>query len=105
VASCAPVRDSFGRFVVLANRRGGFANLGNRLRPARNSLDSAAVRAIKKEKKTMALNITVHSMAGEPYAQVIEAGRHTLIADRTAFHGGPDKGPGPYSYLLTALGA
>lgn len=52
----------------------------------------------------MALNITVQSMAGERYAQVIEAGRHTLTADRTEKHGGVDRGPGPYSFLLAALG-
>ncbi len=52
----------------------------------------------------MALNITVHSMKGERYAQLIEAGRHTLIADRPEAFGGADMGPGPYSYLLAALG-
>ena len=56
------------------------------------------------ENKKMGLNITVHSMEGERYAQVIEAGRHTLTADRTASHGGADRGPGPYSFLLAALG-
>lgn len=53
----------------------------------------------------MALNITIHSMAGERYAQVIKAGRHTLIADRPPLNGGADRGPGPYSYLLAGLGA
>lgn len=53
----------------------------------------------------MALNITIHSIAGERYAQVIEAGRHTMVADRPRKHGGADRGPGPYSYLLAALGA
>lgn len=53
----------------------------------------------------MALNVTIHSMAGERYAQVIEAGRHILTADRPEKFGGADKGPGPYSYLLAALGS
>ena len=57
-----------------------------------------------KEEPKMALNITVHSMKGERYAQLIEAGRHTLIADRPEAFGGADMGPGPYSYLLAALG-
>ncbi len=61
--------------------------------------------SVCKEEHTMALSISVHSMAGERYAQVIEAGRHTLIADRPTSRGGADKGPGPYSYLLSALGA
>ncbi len=57
------------------------------------------------EERTMALNISVHSMAGERYAHVIEAGRHSMIADRPGLRGGSDRGPGPYSYLLAALGA
>ncbi len=53
----------------------------------------------------MALNITIHSMEGERYAQVIEAGSHTMIADRPRKYGGAGRGPGPYSFLLAALGA
>ena len=53
----------------------------------------------------MALNITIHSVVGERYAQTIETGRHTLAADRPGKYGGADRGPGPYSYLLAALGA
>ena len=53
----------------------------------------------------MALNITIHSKEGERYAHVIEAGHHVLVADRPKKHGGSDRGPGPYSYLLAALGA
>ncbi|BBO71438.1 hypothetical protein DSCA_53680 [Desulfosarcina alkanivorans] len=53
----------------------------------------------------MALNVTIHSMAGERYAQVIETGRHTLAADRSKKFGGSDRGPGPYSFLLAALGS
>jgi putative redox protein len=53
----------------------------------------------------MALNITIHSKEGERYAQIIEAGRHIMAADRPKKYGGNDRGPGPYSYLLAALGA
>jgi putative redox protein len=53
----------------------------------------------------MTLKISVNAMAGERYAQVIEAGRHTLMADRPVLRGGADQGPGPYAYLLSALGA
>ena len=53
----------------------------------------------------MALNVTIHSMPGERYAQTIEAGRHTLAADRPGKFGGTDRGPGPYSFLLAALGS
>jgi len=39
------------------------------------------------------------------YRQTISAGRHRLVADEPATVGGDDAGPGPYDYLLTALGA
>ena len=53
----------------------------------------------------MALNVTIHSMPGERYTQVIKAGRHILAADRPGKFGGADRGPGPYSFLLAALGS
>lgn len=53
----------------------------------------------------MALNITILSNVGERYAQIIEAGQYVLAADRPKKYGGADRGPGPYSYLLAALGA
>ena len=34
----------------------------------------------------------------------IEAGDHELVADRPVLLGGSALGPGPYSYLLAALG-
>ncbi len=38
-------------------------------------------------------------------AQEITAGRHRLIADEPVAGGGTDRGPGPYDFLLAALGA
>jgi uncharacterized OsmC-like protein len=39
------------------------------------------------------------------FRQEIVAGKHGLIADEPVSVGGGDAGPGPYDYLLTALGA
>jgi len=43
--------------------------------------------------------------AARPYGQRVVAGRHELVADEPASVGGADAGPGPYDYLLAALGA
>src|SRR5258708_4786533 len=39
------------------------------------------------------------------YVQVVQAGRHRLLADEPVAVGGDDAGPGPYDYLLGALRA
>ena len=39
------------------------------------------------------------------FTQNMRSGRHTLIADEPESAGGNDAGPGPYEYLLMALGA
>lgn len=39
------------------------------------------------------------------FTQLVQAGRHNLIADEPASVGGNDAGPGPFDYLLAALGA
>ncbi|MCG8688473.1 MAG: hypothetical protein MI892_26625 [Desulfobacterales bacterium] len=53
----------------------------------------------------MTLSITVQSKEGTRFAQEIVAGRHIMTADRAESFGGTDSGPGPYSYLLAALGS
>ena len=40
-----------------------------------------------------------------PLAQRVSAGRHVLVAGEPVAVGGDDAGPGPYDYLLAALGA
>ena len=39
------------------------------------------------------------------YRQTIRNGRHTLTADEPETAGGSNAGPGPYEFLLAALGA
>src|SRR5690349_19563302 len=38
------------------------------------------------------------------FRQSVVAGKHPLVADEPTAYGGQDEGPGPYDYLLTALG-
>jgi uncharacterized OsmC-like protein len=49
--------------------------------------------------------VIVRSLPGERFAQNIKAGKHRLIADKELSFGGSDLGPGPYGFLLAALGA
>ena len=53
----------------------------------------------------MTLNVMVNSVAGERFTQIVDAGNHQLIADKPVSDGGSDRGPGPYTFLLTALGS
>ncbi len=39
------------------------------------------------------------------FTSEVRAGRHRLIADEPPAYGGTDQGPGPYDYLLAALGS
>jgi putative redox protein len=48
--------------------------------------------------------VTVHGCAAG-YAQEIVIGRHRFTADEPLLAGGTDTGPGPYDYLLAALGS
>ena len=53
----------------------------------------------------MPSKVIVRSVPGERFTQEVEIGRHRLLADEPESFGGSDKGPGPYRYLLAALGA
>ena len=60
---------------------------------------------VSKEKETdMASNVIVRSVSGERFTQTIETGKHQLLGDEPEVFGGSDRGPGPYEYLLVALG-
>jgi putative redox protein len=52
----------------------------------------------------MGQKVIVRSVAGERFAQVVEVSKHKLFADEPESFGGSDRGPGPYDYLLAALG-
>jgi uncharacterized OsmC-like protein/alpha/beta superfamily hydrolase len=49
--------------------------------------------------------VEVSETRGGTFAQHVRAGRHVLLADEPVAVGGDDSGPGPYDYLLAALGA
>ena len=53
----------------------------------------------------MAPYVIVRSIKGERFSQSVETGKHRLIADKQTSFGGSDRGPGPYAYLLAALGS
>lgn len=53
----------------------------------------------------MTSEVTVRSVVGAAFTQEIEAGGHRMTADEPAEFGGDDRGPGPYEYLLAALGS
>jgi putative redox protein len=52
----------------------------------------------------MASDVIVRSIPGEKFTQEIESGKHRLLGDEPEAYGGTDRGPGPYEYLLAALG-
>ena len=52
----------------------------------------------------MASDVVVRSVPGERFTQEVETGRHKLLGDEPESYGGSDLGPGPYEYLLAALG-
>jgi uncharacterized OsmC-like protein/alpha/beta superfamily hydrolase len=49
--------------------------------------------------------VEVSETGGGHLTQRVRAGRHVFIADEPVEVGGDDAGPGPYDYLLSALGA
>jgi putative redox protein len=53
----------------------------------------------------MASYVTVHSAPEERFTQIIESGSHRMLADKQLSSGGSDQGPGPYAFLLAALGS
>ena len=52
----------------------------------------------------MASNVIVRSVPEERFTQAVETGKHQLFGDEPESFGGSDRGPGPYEYLLVALG-
>src|SRR3954468_20875775 len=48
-------------------------------------------------------DVIVHGKPGS-FSQEIVSGRHRLRGDEPVSYGGHDEGPGPYDYLLIALG-
>ncbi len=53
----------------------------------------------------MGASVIVRSVPGAKFTQEVVAGRHRMAADEPAEAGGADQGPGPYEWLLGALGA
>lgn len=51
------------------------------------------------------VEVVVEERGGGKFAQDVVVGEHRLIADEPVGVGGDDLGPGPYEYLLGALGA
>ncbi len=52
----------------------------------------------------MTSDVVVRSVPGERFTQEVETGTHKLLGDEPESYDGSDRGPGPYEYLLTALG-
>ena len=52
----------------------------------------------------MGAEMVVRSVPGAKFTQTVKTGGHTLLADEPESYGGSDRGPGPYEYLLAALG-
>jgi putative redox protein len=69
---------------------------------------SWASRYLPEGERTVALPdgvVEVSETRGGHLTQRVRAGRHVLVADEPVAVGGDDAGPGPYDYLLAALGA
>ena len=50
-------------------------------------------------------SVVVKETLSGKFMQTMHSGRHELVADEPKAVGGDDAGPGPYEYLLMALGA
>lgn len=57
-----------------------------------------------RKEPSMESELIVRSVRGERFTQEIESGSHKMLADEPESHGGSNRGPGPYEYLLAALG-
>src|SRR6516162_6725231 len=49
--------------------------------------------------------VIVEDSGSGDFAEIVRSGHHVLTADEPVAVGGTDTGPGPYQYLLAALGA
>ena len=49
--------------------------------------------------------VIVEDSDAGPFAEIVRSGVHVLRADEPVANGGNDTGPGPYDYLLAALGS
>jgi len=70
---------------------------------AERYLEPAPATAVVAEDEPRA--VVVRETRRGKFQQTVTVGPHKLIADEPAFAGGDDTGPGPYDYLLAALGA
>ena len=52
----------------------------------------------------MPAKVTVSSVEGSKFEQVVQSSEHVLFADEPSSVGGSNRGPSPYEYLLAALG-
>jgi uncharacterized OsmC-like protein len=53
----------------------------------------------------MPSTVIIRSEPDRRFTQVVEAGKHRFFADEPESVGGSDQGPGPYDFLLVALGS
>jgi putative redox protein len=51
------------------------------------------------------MSVSISSVAGQPYRQVITARQHTFYSDAGVANGGKDTAPSPHELLLAAVGA
>jgi putative redox protein len=49
--------------------------------------------------------VVVRETRNSKFQQIVSVGPHQMLADEPVAAGGEDTGPGPYDFLLTALGA